>query len=154
MASEGSIDRVPSTSEDGSEEEDIEKDVTSVNTDRSLKEPEGSMRYSFLVRPRKGYTNRLRRSLLAGFGPTPINLLYEGPYGHVPNFKRFANVLLAIGGSGISVGISHIYNILEQSPEARMKLVWTCRKSKSYMDSVMERELRSALGTGRLRIDA
>lgn len=112
------------------------------------------MRYSFLVRPQKGFTNRLRRSLLANSGPMPTHLLYEGPYGHVPSFQRFANALLVIGGSGISVGISHVYNILEQSPEARLRLVWTCRKTQSYMDSVMETELRSALGTGRLRIDA
>ncbi|KAL9045839.1 MAG: hypothetical protein Q9214_001187 [Letrouitia sp. 1 TL-2023] len=55
---------------------------------------------------------------------------------------------------GISVGISHIYSALEQNPEAKLRLTWTCRRSSSYMDSVMEKELKSALETDRLAIDA
>ena len=114
----------------------------------------GETRYSFLIRPRTGYTARLRRSLNTDGSPTPITLLYEGPYGHVPDLHRFAEVLLVVGGSGISVGISTIYRALEDNPHALVNLVWTCRRTKTYMNSIMEKELKSAFETGRLAFDA
>ena len=114
----------------------------------------GSVRYSFLIRPFQGYTGRIRRRLTNEPNPTPMTFLYEGPYGTVHNLDRFNDVLLVIGGSGISVGISYIYNALEQNPCSRLKLVWTCRSKQSYMDSIMSTELRSALATGRLEVEA
>ncbi|KAL8832606.1 MAG: hypothetical protein Q9191_000175 [Dirinaria sp. TL-2023a] len=107
--------------------------------------PEGSPRYSFLVRPMNGYTARLRRKVIANSGPASMKLLYEGPYGKVPRVDRFANISLLIGGSGISVGISYIYKALAGNPETVSPL---------YMDSIMNKELRSALDTGRLTVDA
>lgn len=118
------------------------------------KVPTGQTRYSFLIRPRGGYTARLRRSLNSNGSPTPLTLLYEGPYGHVPSLHRFAEVLLVIGGSGISVGTSTIYRALEENPHAMVNLVWTCRRTKTYMNSIMEKELKAAFETGRLTFDA
>ena len=114
----------------------------------------GETRYSFLIRPRSGYTARLRRSLNTDGSPTPITLLYEGPYGHVPDLRRFGEILLVVGGSGISVGISTIYRALEDNPHALVNLVWTCRRTKTYMNSIMEKELKSAFETDRLTFDA
>lgn len=101
-----------------------------------------------------GYTARLRHMVIANSGPTPMKLLYEGPYGKLPRVDGFANITLLIGGSGISVGISYIYKALAGNPDTTVNLVWTCRKSPLYMDSIMNKELRSALDTGRLTIDA
>ena len=114
----------------------------------------GLVRYSFLIRPFQGYTGRIRRCLTNEPSPTPMTFLYEGPYGTVHNLDRFNDVLLVIGGSGISVGISYIYNALEQNPSSRLRLVWTCRSKQSYMDSILSKELRSALATGRLEVEA
>ena len=81
-------------------------------------------------------------------------LLFEGPYGHVPDLHRFAEILVVVGGSGISVGTSTIYKALEDNPHAMVTLVWTCRRTKTYMNSIMKRELKSAFETGRLAFDA
>lgn len=83
-----------------------------------------------------------------------MKLLYEGPYGKVPRVDHFANITLLIGGSGISVGISYIYQALTENPDTAVSLTWACRKSPLYMDSIMNKELRSALDTGRLTVDA
>lgn len=118
------------------------------------KVPEGDERYVFLIRPYGGYTKRLSRAVTSSAAPTKATFFFEGPYGHIPRFDRFAEVLLIIGGSGVSVAVSHIYAALEQSPYSAIKLVWTCRRSQTYMDSVASRELKAAFDTGRLSIDA
>lgn len=130
-----------------------EKSPVAAATRHASRIPEGSPRYSFLVRPYKGYTARLRRLVTARSAATPMRFLYEGPYGKVPGVDRFTNISLLIGGSGISVGISSIYKALEGNPDATVNLTWACRKSPLYMDSIMNKELRSALDTGRLTVD-
>lgn len=114
---------------------------------------DGTSRYSLLIRPGRGYTGRLRRSLTKAPEPTPLTFLYEGPYGRVHKLDHFSDILLVIGGSGISVGISYIYNTLKQNNTTRFRLVWACRSKRSYMDSILSKELRFALLTGRLKID-
>ena len=123
-------------------------------TQQASKVPAGQTQYSFLIRPRSGSTARLRRSLNMDGSPTPKTLLFEGPYGHVPDLHRFAEILLVFGGSGISVGISTIYRALGDNPHAMVNLVWTCRRTKTHMNSIMEKELKFAFETGRLAFDA
>lgn len=86
-------------------------------------------------------------------GPISRTFLYEGPYGRIPDLRRFSDVLLVISGSEISIGVSFIYNTLEQNAHAMLNLVWTCRRSQTYMDTMMNKELRRALETGRLSIN-
>lgn len=112
-----------------------------------------SAMYSFLVRPMNGFTARLRATSSKTQGPISKTFLYEGPYGRIPDLRRFSDVLLVIGGSGISIGISFVYNTLEQNADAMLNLVWTCRRSQTYMDSIMDQELRCALETGRLTVN-
>lgn len=130
-----------------------------------VSEPDNAdFQYSFLIRPQKGFTSRLLRRTLKSAVPTQSpslshKLLFEGPYGHAPSLDRFERILVIIGGSGISVGISSIYEALEQrrktdgSRRLDMHLVWTCRR-RAMIESVMNRELKSAAASGLLAIDA
>ena len=83
-----------------------------------------------------------------------ITLLFEGFYGYMPDLHRFTEILPAVGGSGISVGTSTVYKTLEDNCHATMDLVWTYRRTRTHMDSIMEKELKSAFESGRLPFDA
>ncbi|KAL8735049.1 MAG: hypothetical protein Q9181_002971 [Wetmoreana brouardii] len=131
-----------------------EKLIAEVSACQASGTLEGPTRYSFLVRPRNGYTARLRASLGSPLDSIRTRLLYEGPYGHVAELQRYSNILLFVGGSGTSVGISHIYNALERNADAILNLVWTCRRPGSCIESIMQKELRYALEIGRLTVDA
>ncbi|KAF2760469.1 hypothetical protein EJ05DRAFT_285911 [Pseudovirgaria hyperparasitica] len=109
-----------------------------------------STRYTFLIRPYKGYTSKLAHKMSKTTNKT---FLYEGPYGHTPDLSTYTDILLLIGGSGISVGISAIYTALATNPTARISLVWASRKA-ALIDSVLARELKCAVETGRVHVNA
>lgn len=108
-------------------------------------------RYSFLIRPYNGYTLSLARRIQST--PRPQTFLYEGSYGHSPNLSRFTDICYIIGGSGVSVAISGIYRALDVNPTVRITLVWASR-TKFLIDSVLGRELKAAVDTGRVVVHA
>lgn len=101
--------------------------------------------YTFLIRPCKGFTSRLR-ALISPSQTTSIPLLLEGPYSAAPpNLARFSDILIIAGGSGIAVGITAAYDALRHGrPDARIRLLWTAR-SAALIRGVANRELKHAL---------
>lgn len=124
--------------------------IESASSNASSSTAEGT-NYGFLVRPYKGFTSRLRNTMSSG--PHSTRMFLEGPYGEAPRLGHFDDVLFIIGGSGISVAISSIYELLASKSTARLHLVWAMRRAE-LLDSVLQKELRVAKKSGRLTIDA
>ena len=110
-------------------------------------------KYSLLIRPYAGYTSRLRRSLRKQSGPVNKKFLLEGPYGHSPNLNRFTDVYFLIGGSGVSIAITSIYDILKNNTNARINLIWSSR-TPGLIDTVLERELAMAIRSDNVAVHA
>lgn len=107
-------------------------------------------RYSFIVRPQEGFTKRLKAKATKT-GPASTTVLLEGPYSSPHRLTGFDDVLMIIGGSGISVAIAHIYKLLAESPYTRIELIWVARES-AFVESVMRNELKVASEYPRLTV--
>lgn len=78
-------------------------------------------------------------------------MLLEGPYqeaSHTINFHSCKDILLVVGGSGISVAVSSIYQALSIQEVSSVKLIWSARK-RGMIQSVASEELQSALRDSR-----
>ncbi|KIW19029.1 hypothetical protein PV08_03319 [Exophiala spinifera] len=112
---------------------------------------------TFYIRPRGGWTMRLRDECLKEPSRSVRGLtLLEGPYGQVRSpIHTFENVVFVVGGSGITVAMSYLQDHVERTtrPPRRgrtmrtrtrqITLVWVTRKTS------MIREITS--GGGQLR---
>lgn len=112
---------------------------------------------SFIFRPHRGFTSRLRDLLLqekakqdSSVSEVPIRLAVEGPYGTPYDISRCSSILFIMGGSGITVALSHlrflrqVLNSTENMPNHAklhtIRLVWAIR-NHSLFDDVNRHDL-------------
>lgn len=119
------------------------------------------LNYRFLVAPQKGFTGRLNDSTEKiqsdneeQLSSQRIPVLLEGPYqeaSHTINFHSCKDILLVVGGSGISVAVSSIYQALSIQEVSSVTLIWSARK-REMIQSVAGDELQSALRDSRFTL--
>jgi hypothetical protein len=120
------------------------------------------LNYRFLITPQKGFTGRLNKSVVAESAKSNgaespcqrLPVLIEGPYQEKAqsiNFHSCSDILLVIGGSGISVGVSSIYKALSIHEASSVTLIWSVRKS-DLIRSVANEELQYALRDSRFTL--
>lgn len=81
----------------------------------------------FLIRPYDGFTSRLKSHCL--LYPKKLRVLVDGPYGHTMPVHTFRNVLFIVGGTGITVPLSHISHLLSSiSHVQKFKIIWAVRE--------------------------
>jgi NAD(P)H-flavin reductase len=119
------------------------------------------LNYRFLVAPQNGFTSNLHDSAVKGATGNDeesprqrLPVLLEGPYqegAQTINFHSCRDILLVIGGSGISVGLSSIYKALSIHEISSVTMIWSVRKSE-LMRSVANEELQCALRDSRFTL--
>lgn len=133
-----SITDPTTTSDVGSEKETR----VSIGATRKSSGSQGKLRHSFLIRSRDGFTKRLLNSIAppseAG-QPHTLRVLLEGPYGETLPLDKHTDVLMIVGGSGVTAAVSHAYRLM-QTPNTRLKLVWVVRET-SLVENVCKHEL-------------
>lgn len=120
--------------------------------------PSEQLNYRFLIAPQKGFTGRLNGSVAKtqttsgeGLSCQRLPVLLEGPYqeaAHTINFHSCNDILLVVGGSGISVALSSIYKALSINEISSVTLIWSARK-RAMIQSVANEELHCALRDSR-----
>ncbi|KAK4495065.1 hypothetical protein PRZ48_013392 [Zasmidium cellare] len=112
--------------------------------------------HTFLIRPRNGFTGRLRTKTTASSGETKskdIRVLIEGPYGCELTLHQYSTVVLVVGGAGITAAISRMYSLLRTAASPHfVRLVWATQK-REVVDDICAHELDGVLGNPRLRAD-
>lgn len=116
------------------------------------------LNYRFLIAPQKGFTKLINDSAAKGentngeeLSSQRLPVLLEGPYqeaAHAINFHSCKDILLVIGGSGISVALSSIYKALSIQEVSSVTLTWSVRK-RGMLQSVANEELQCALRDSR-----
>jgi predicted ferric reductase len=98
---------------------------------------------SFLIRPQDGYTGYLRDKLSrTGTDKScRLTILLEGPYDGGILLDGHSDVLMIVGGSGVSAAISQAYSLLN-SRQSRLHLIWIVRE-KAFVDNILDQELKS-----------
>lgn len=99
---------------------------------------------TFMIRPRKGMTRRLR-DRLQGQGQCRLRVLLEGPYGSAANLGKFDDILFLAGGSGITAALPYIRTLFERNDGTRrvprVKLAWAARH-EGFVQDVLANDLR------------
>ncbi|KAH8690570.1 ferric reductase like transmembrane component-domain-containing protein [Talaromyces proteolyticus] len=117
---------------------------------------QAALELSFLVRPQDGFTARLRDHVSqkscsyneSGTSQVSIRMAVEGPYGHTFGLSHYQNVLMVVGGTGVTVALSHLCMIRDiaaanKNPAfsiRRVQLDWVVRDSYMFED-IYENEL-------------
>lgn len=107
----------------------------------------------FMLRPYGGFTSRLLEHIQRDSNtnsPTPLRMAIEGPYGTPCDITKHSSILFIIGGSGITVALSHLQALHEALQEAKqvseptrvhsIRLVWAVRDVAMFED-IQQREL-------------
>ncbi|QKX63229.1 uncharacterized protein TRUGW13939_10398 [Talaromyces rugulosus] len=117
---------------------------------------DAALKLRFLVRPNDGFTARLRDHVSQktythteiGTSEVSIRIAVEGPYGHTFNISNYQNVLMIMGGTGVTVALSYLCMIRDiaianEKPGIsirRVQLVWVVRDNHMF-EEVYESEL-------------
>lgn len=102
---------------------------------------------TFMIRPRTGFTRRLRDSIIKQdkSGVARFRVVLEGPYGSVANFAGCNEILFVAGGSGITAVIPYLRHIFEDAdqgtPRPNVRLVWVMRQA-GFARDVLANDLR------------
>jgi NAD(P)H-flavin reductase len=107
--------------------------------------------HSLLIRPYRGFTGRLQKKLSKSPDPTTstqLTVFLEGPYGNALDLRSFSDVLIIVGGSGITAAISHS-NFLLPTQQTSVHVVWAVQHSH-LVDNICENELKEALNDAKL----
>ena len=93
------------------------------------RDPSANVRnMEFIVRPRSGFTLELYNQILtAGKEGKTWKCLVDGPYGEPDGFEAFDEVLLAVGGSGISWGLGVLQSLVRRDKRPKVRFVWAVR---------------------------
>jgi predicted ferric reductase len=128
---------------------DVELGIDRVNTLDTIPDTRGSReaRHTFLIRPRGGFTQRLRNKQSQQF-----HILLEGPYGTELGMYQYASVVMIVGGSGITAAISRAYALLRCGSPRSVRLIWAAQK-QGLVDDVCAHELSGILGKSRFAMD-
>jgi NAD(P)H-flavin reductase len=106
--------------------------------------------HSLLIRPYRGFTGRLQKKLMDSPDPntsSKLTVFLEGPYGNALDLRSFSDVLIIVGGSGITAAISHS-NFLLPTHQTSVHVVWAVQHSH-LVDNICENELKEALNDAR-----
>lgn len=112
---------------------------------------------SFIFRPQRGFTARFRDYLPqqaaeqnSPLSELSVRMAVEGPYGTPYDISRCSSVLFIIGGSGITVALSHLQFLSEVTKESKkthnpttpysIRLVWSVR-SRALFEDVNQQDL-------------
>jgi predicted ferric reductase len=89
-----------------------------IGSDGKEEIPKSKMYLSFLIRPHDSFTSRLRKLMLqrqstntSKASGAALRVLLEGPYGHHINLKQYDSLLFVVGGTGITVALSHLCDL-------------------------------------------
>jgi NAD(P)H-flavin reductase len=102
--------------------------------------------HSLLIRPYRGFTGRLQQKLQSSpdaNASTKLTVFLEGPYGNAVDLRSFSDVLIIVGGSGITAAISHS-NFLLPTQQTSVHVVWAVQHSH-LVDNICDNELKEAL---------
>lgn len=112
--------------------------------------------HTFLIRPRNGFTHRLRTRTSASSGESrskDIRVLIEGPYGCELTLHQYSTVVLVVGGAGITAAVSRMYSLLRTAGSPHLvRLVWATQR-REMVDDICAHELDGVLGSPRLKVD-
>jgi NAD(P)H-flavin reductase len=106
--------------------------------------------HSLLIRPYRGFTGRLQKKLMKSPDHNPsskLTVFLEGPYGCALDLRSFSDVLIIVGGSGITAAISHS-NFLLPTRRTSVHVVWAAQHS-NLVDNICEHELKKAISDPR-----
>ncbi|KAK6365550.1 hypothetical protein LTS17_011269 [Exophiala oligosperma] len=112
---------------------------------------------TFYIRPRAGWTMRLRDECLrAPPGSVVTTMLLEGSYGQTSPIHTFENVVFIVGGSGITVAMSYLQEYADRararqssigtgdsSRTRQITLVWVARQPSMMREIITASEFRS-----------
>ncbi|KAJ3487941.1 hypothetical protein NLG97_g6296 [Lecanicillium saksenae] len=140
-----------------------EKRATVVSSQPESSDLLGGQSYkTFMIRPRKGFTRRLRDSIIKQDrnGIVRMRVVLEGPYGAGANISGFNDILFLAGGSGITAILPYIRRIFEdadqKAPCPRVRLAWVVRQA-GFARDVLANDLRlveaSPNAVAKLQID-
>ncbi|TQW00988.1 ferric-chelate reductase [Cordyceps javanica] len=109
----------------------------------------GSQPYkTFMIRPRSGFTRRLRDSIIKQdtAGISRLRVVLEGPYGTGASISGFSDILFVAGGSGITAILPYVRRIFEDQDHGcatvpRVRLVWVVRQV-GFARDVLANDLR------------
>lgn len=112
----------------------------------------GEVKHSLLIRPYKGFTNRLKTKIMANSTySSEVTVFLEGPYGSNVDLTAFSDVLIIAGGSGITAAISHTNHLLP-SNQTSVQVAWAVQQTH-LVEDVCENELKEATSHPRFNID-
>lgn len=104
----------------------------------------------FLIRPYDGFTSRLKSRCYSH--PGNLRVLIEGPYGYSEPFHLFPKILFIVGGTGITVPLSHLTRLLSSTSHTQsVKIVWAVREH-AFLASVL-RDFAGLLGNERVYLE-
>ncbi|EXJ81391.1 hypothetical protein A1O3_07682 [Capronia epimyces CBS 606.96] len=110
--------------------------------------PLSSGTLSFIIQPQDSFTARLRQFLIhkrtsedgSTIYASPIRVLIEGPYGHSYDLQSHDSALIIVGGSGVTVAVSHLRSLREsmdkneQMAIRKVHVVWVVRHQAQFQD--------------------
>lgn len=108
---------------------------------------------SFLIRPYDGFTRHLRnkitqspRSDLSNKHKANLQVLVEGPYGSPLPLHQFDHLLFFVGGTGVTVALSHIASLnldaTRRKSDQTIHVIWAVRQ-REFLDDILRKELKS-----------
>lgn len=106
--------------------------------------------HCLLIRPYNGFTSRLQKRLQKSANSdsaAAITVFLEGPYGHKTDLKAFSDVLILIGGNGVTSAISHSNHLLA-TRNTTVHVVWAVQEP-SLVENVLSHELNEAINNPR-----
>lgn len=103
----------------------------------------GDVKHSFLIRPYKGFTNCLKKRVMAEpESISEVTIFLEGPYGSNVDLTAFSDVLIIAGGSGITAAISHTNHLLPTN-QTSVHVAWAVQQI-DIVQEVCDNELNEA----------
>ncbi|KAM3589017.1 ferric-chelate reductase [Umbelopsis sp. WA50703] len=69
---------------------------------------DSSSTFDLLIRPQRGLTAKLHKKLIENQGSLTMNVLIEGPYGHMAPMTCFDTAIYIAGGVGISAALPYL----------------------------------------------
>lgn len=94
-------------------------------------------RTEFVIRAQKGFTLDLHKYALQ-HPNAQVKAIFDGPYGAVPDFRRFNKVVLACGGSGGAFAFPIAIDIVRNAPRTNvthLDVVWVIKDKREFFPS-------------------